>query len=252
MNCKQFQALWTEWPGKELSDEQTGTMAGHYKNCPGCQRYVRQMTTLLDQLKRFPAGRPPAGLSQKLFAHARARAKSQSDGSKRPYAIAAALLIGFVAGALVWPVLDTPDKTLRVAETRPLRTVSLTLDSVQEVHVAINAPREISNATLTLELPAGVEIAGYPGQRQLRWQTGLKAGRNNLTLPLRAYETVTDAVLKTRVEYDGRQKELNVILNAPESHAKTPMKTRNGSTTLALFAVPVSHPQNPLIYLINA
>jgi hypothetical protein len=256
MNCKQFQALWTEWQSRELNAGQAGLMADHGRNCADCRHYNNQMATLLDLLGGLPApAAASAGFSQKLFSHVRTDKIPRSAGGKRHYAIAAALLIGFTAGLLVQPALSPPKNTTHMTAEAPaprigaetelhVHEVSLPLKGIKEVRVAINTRREISDAILTLELPSGVEIAGYPNQRQLRWQTGLKNGRNHLTLPLRAYQAVADGVLKARVDYDGRQQELTVILNTSETEAAAPTV----STTLALLAVPVCNPQSPQTY----
>jgi hypothetical protein len=95
---------------------------------------------------------------------------------------------------------------------------------------------------MIIDLPAGIEIEGFPGQRQLRWETDLKAGRNTLTLPLTARSVVTDGVLKTRVDYGGGQKELAIILNVPDTHADRPAAV-NGDFAPVLLAAVTCHPQ---------
>jgi hypothetical protein len=47
-----------------------------------------------------------------------------------------------------------------------------------------NSAKPLKGATLSLALPANVELVGYGDQRELSWQTDLREGANLLELPL--------------------------------------------------------------------
>ncbi|MDX1755242.1 MAG: anti-sigma factor [Marinobacter sp.] len=55
----------------------------------------------------------------------------------------------------------------------------------QTVKLAFHSGRALEDVTLTLELPANVELASYPGRQKLSWQVSLKEGDNVLALPLK-------------------------------------------------------------------
>jgi len=54
-------------------------------------------------------------------------------------------------------------------------------------------------------LPDGVELAGFPGQREIAWQTSLVEGKNYLPLELIALSPVGGEVL-ARLEHDNRMR----------------------------------------------
>ena len=54
-------------------------------------------------------------------------------------------------------------------------------------------------------LPDGVELAGFPGQREIAWQTNLVEGKNLLPLELIALTLVGGEVL-ARLEHDNRKR----------------------------------------------
>ena len=53
------------------------------------------------------------------------------------------------------------------------------------VRLAFRSGEALENVTLTLELPPNVELASWPGHRELSWQVSLNAGENVLSLPLK-------------------------------------------------------------------
>ena len=60
-------------------------------------------------------------------------------------------------------------------------------------------------ATLTVSLPEGIELAGFPGQREIAWQTSLVEGKNLLPLSLVALTPAGGEVL-ARLEHDNRNR----------------------------------------------
>lgn len=246
MNCKQFTTWWNEWRDGTLAPDRARLMDRHLADCAGCRRHHRRMQRMLERLARWPAPeQAPAGLTRRLVA--RAAGVQPRRNLPRLYAVAATLLVGFVGGLLVWPALDalSPGKPA----SGPAARVSLALMQTETVRVAINAKRPVDNAVMTVELPPGVEIAGYPGQRRLHWQTDLKTGRNELTLPLTASEAVSGGLVKTRIEYEGRRKELSILVDTDRRAERSGDFSR--SITTALLAVPVAHPQPRPIPLIR-
>jgi hypothetical protein len=58
---------------------------------------------------------------------------------------------------------------------------------------------------LTVTLPDGIELAGFPGQREITWETSLVEGKNYLPLELIALTPVGGEVL-ARLEHDNRDR----------------------------------------------
>ena len=53
--------------------------------------------------------------------------------------------------------------------------------------------------------PDGIELAGFPGQREITWRTRLAEGRNLLPLELVAVTPLGGEVL-ARLEHDNRER----------------------------------------------
>ncbi len=113
-------------------------------------------------------------------------------------AVAAGLAILIVSGTFFQapeaPIADPgiPGVTIALAEPR---TVNLVFSSAEA----------LDTATLTVSLPPGIELAGFPGQSEVTWETSLAEGRNLLPLKLFAVSPAGGEVL-ARLEHDDRDR----------------------------------------------
>lgn len=127
-------------------------------------------------------------------------------------AIAASLAVWVVGGML----LRSPD----VAAPAPaIAGVTMTLEEPRTVNFVFESAEALDTATLTVSLPDGIELQGFPGQREITWETSLVQGKNLLPLTLVAL-TPTGGELLARLEHDKRGRtfrlQLNVDDNIPE------------------------------------
>jgi hypothetical protein len=101
----------------------------------------------------------------------------------------------------LWFSRETLPEVMAIAN-EPLRLVFRSEDALQGV-------------TIEIELPEGVELAGYPGQRQLVWTSDIQAGPNLLELPVevRGDGGVLTATLNHGAER--RQFSVRVVSTAP-------------------------------------
>jgi hypothetical protein len=88
--------------------------------------------------------------------------------------------------------------------------VRVALNERSDVTVALESPEPLSNAEVHVELRGAVELAGYAGQRDLRWSTDLDRGINQLTLPVVAIDASGGQVL---VEVTHGQKRRAFVLD---------------------------------------
>lgn len=157
---------------------------------------------LLDLLKDYPMPEATA----KFYDQALIRAAKEGNRRQRNRwvmtgfggAIAAGIVVLLVSGVFfnspVSPQLDAsiPGVTMALAEPQ---TVNLVFSSVE----ALDA------ATLTVSLPDGVELAGFPGQREITWETNLNEGKNLLPLKLIAL-TPTGGEVLARLQHNDRDR----------------------------------------------
>jgi len=120
------------------------------------------------------------------------------------------LMTGFgsavAAGLAVWVIggmLMTAPQMPNVDASIP--GVTVTLAQPQTVNLLFSSATVLESATLTVSLPDGIELAGFPGQREISWKTSLKKGRNLLPLKLIALTPVGGELL-ARLEHDDRNR----------------------------------------------
>lgn len=169
----------------------------HLTGCAICRTALAAEQQLRQALRQMPI--EPA--SPAFAARALRTARGQERHS-RP-AFAAGFASAMVAGLLLWGAAGlwfSGD----VAQSS-LPEVVLTIDQPRTVNLVFDAPGEFSNATLALSLPEQTELEGFPGQRELIWQTNLHQGQNLLALPLIARDVRGGELIATLV-YGNKQK----------------------------------------------
>ena len=157
---------------------------------------------LLALLKDYPMPNAAAGF------YDQALVRAAHEGTRRQRnrwimtgfggAVAAGLAILIVSGTFFSapeaPVADPgiPGVTIALAEPR---TVNLVFSSTEA----------LDTATLPVSLPPGIELAGFPGQSEVTWETSLAEGRNLLPLKLLAVTPAGGEVF-ARLEHDDRDR----------------------------------------------
>ncbi len=135
-----------------------------------------------------------------------ALARATHEGSRRQRnrwmlagfgsAVAAGLVLWMI-GSLVIAPATTP------APEQNIPAVAMTLEERRTINLVFASKEPLDMATLTVRLPHGVEMQGFPGQREVTWETSLDAGRNLLPLRLVATAPVGGDVFAT-LQHDDR------------------------------------------------
>ncbi len=81
----------------------------------------------------------------------------------------------------------------------------MALEEPRTVNLVFASATSLDSATLTVSLPEGIELEGFPGQREISWETSLSEGKNFLPLTLIAL-TPTGGELLARLEHDDRDR----------------------------------------------
>lgn len=153
-------------------------------------------------LKDYPAPTPSAGFYEQALARA------THEGSRRQRnrwimtgfgsAVAAGIALWFVGGFF----FATPEATL---PDSAIPGITMTLEEPRTVNLVFASATPLDAAMLTVTLPHGVELTGFPGQREVTWQTSLNEGKNLLPLRLIAVSPIGGEVL-ARLEHDDRDR----------------------------------------------
>jgi hypothetical protein len=105
-------------------------------------------------------------------------------------AAAAGLALWIIGGVLLTdPQLTDPGAAVP--------SVSMALEEPRTINLVFSSATDLDNATLTVSLPFGVEIAGFEGQQEISWMTSLQKGKNVLPLKLIATSPQGGEVLAT-------------------------------------------------------
>ena len=162
----------------------------------------RQEHEIRELLRDYPAARPSADFFE------RALVRATHEGTRRQRnrwimtgfgsAVAAGIVLWLVAGFFV----NTPSVEQPVAS---IPGVAMTLEEPRTVNLVFASKTALEAATLTVTLPDGIELAGFPGQREISWKTSLAEGRNLLPLELIALTPAGGEVL-ARLEHDNRHR----------------------------------------------
>ena len=162
----------------------------------------RQDKEVLELLKDYPIATADAGF------YDRALARATHEGSRRQRN--RWLMTGFgsavAAGLVLWFVSGTFLTTSNLPQTEAtIPGVVMTLAEPRTVNLVFASAAALDSATLTVSLPDGIELAGFPGQREIAWQTSLVEGKNYLPLELIALSPTGGEVL-ARLEHDDRNR----------------------------------------------
>lgn len=162
----------------------------------------KQDQDVLKLLRDYPMATADAGFYEQALVRA------THEGSRRQRnrwmmtgfgsAVAAGLVLWLVSGLfLAAPDLPQPDNTIP--------GITMTLAEPRTVNLVFASASALDAATLTVSLPDGIELAGFPGQREITWQTRLAQGKNLLPLELIALTPAGGEVL-ARLEHDERDR----------------------------------------------
>lgn len=169
----------------------------------------KQDREVQDLLRGYPAPEAETGFYE------RALARATHDGAKRQRnkwvltgfgAAIAATIAAVMIGGLFLKDPQVPDAGAAIPG------VTIALEQPRTVNLVFASARALDSATLTVTLPDGVELDGFPGQKEVTWETSLDKGRNLLPLTLVAL-TPTGGELLARLEHDDRDRTFRLRLD---------------------------------------
>ncbi len=144
----------------------------HLESCELCRHWYADLV-LDSALAGFQTPEPRAGFVDRVMDSATRDARRRTNSPV--LALAASIAFIGIAIGLFLGRGQTSDVVFEVAMA-PYQ------ERLVEVVIATAAERE--QTTLTIALPDGLELTGFPDQRAVRWQADLAAGKNLLALPL--------------------------------------------------------------------
>lgn len=224
MSCPSIRSQLPDYVRATLSENEAAVVREHLQRCPRCRRRCDMEEVLMSRMAaQFDVPPPAPDFESRVFGEL-------SSGSGRRVhmawggAVAAALALGlFIGQSGLWQ----PDEAVAVAEVVDTPVVAPVERSVR---LAFTAGEPLDDVTLTLNLPPHVEIAGLPGQHQVRWQVSLEQGDNVLALPLRIMFP-GDGELVAELDAEGRQKVFRATIpDYPGASRHAPVDVKEPAT----------------------
>jgi hypothetical protein len=163
---------------------------------------------VLALLKDYPMANATAG----FYDQALARATHEGTRRQRNRWVVTGFGSALAAGMVLWliggffltaPNLPQPDTSIP--------GIAMTLEEPRTINLMFASETAMASATLTVTLPDGIELAGFPGQREIAWETSLVEGKNYLPLELIALTPVGGEVL-ARIEHENRDRTFRLLI----------------------------------------
>jgi hypothetical protein len=186
-----------------------GRFEQHIGECASCRNIVDSERSLQKRLADYGESTIP---QPDTSFYDRAIVRAVHAGTRRQRnrwiltgfggAVAALFMLWIVSGVFFTGAdLDEP----------AIPSVTMALESPQTFNLVFASATPLVNASMTVTLPDGIEIAGFAGQREITWRTSLKEGKNILPLTLIASSPVGGDLLATlRHEDDSKVFRLRV------------------------------------------
>ncbi|NOY63146.1 MAG: hypothetical protein GXP10_08355 [Gammaproteobacteria bacterium] len=217
MNCEIFQTQLDDYLDGELTPQAEHSAQQHLTRCSSCRHSVEQAKLIQKALHTLQPPMMSKSFAQRAIKNAVKHHHHRRQGFVWGFssALAASIALLFVAAIFMQQQRNTTDPVTTFAATSPnqvLQQVTISVGSPQTVNLLFDLAQSMEGATLSIVLPANVELAGFPGQREISWQANLRQGPNILPLPLKGI-TRSSSDLIASIEYAGKRKAIRIHVN---------------------------------------
>jgi hypothetical protein len=201
---------------------------GHLAACDDCRAAAQALTALRADGAR-PIRVPRDGALQRAILKAVERHGAALPPPPRRLKLGAAVGGALAAGIALGALLVAPLATREPASAVP--TVSIALDEVRDVRVAVNAPEALEHAAIRVVLRGSIGLDGYADERELEWNADLEPGVNQLTLPIVASGVGGGQVVVEVAHGDKRRTFVVDVRTTPSASRPSASRTDFGNRT---------------------
>lgn len=209
MTCENTQRILDDYVDGSIDTEQYDAITRHVAGCDDCQILIERAQDLRGLLKDYPM---PAATTA-FYDQALVRATHVGSRRQRNRWLATGFGSAIAAGLAIWVVSSMLLTTPQISPAdSAIPGVTMALEETRTVNLVFASTTPLDSAMLTVTLPEGIELAGFPGQREISWETSLNEGRNLLPLKLIAL-TPTGGELLARLEHNDRDRTFRLQVN---------------------------------------
>jgi hypothetical protein len=205
MKCEDINRYIDDFLDQNLMPEDLKIFKGHLSGCKVCADKLEMASNLLAGLRQLPVEPPAAEFRVRVFSQLRQQYPQPRESG---YRFAAGFASAMVASLAIWFVstLYVPDA---IVDQPPM--ISVAMDEMQTVRLLFDSQKDFQQVTLSIDLPRNIELDGYPGQKNLSWQTQLQKGQNILALPVVA-TAYGQGELLAQLNYGDKVKTFRIVL----------------------------------------
>lgn len=207
MKCNEINNRLDDYLDGTLNEREQWAFEQHVANCACCAEKAGQAVSLQQALRKLPVEKPSSDFHHRVFAKVRKHYVEQPANNQR-FNFATGFATAVVASLAIWLVSSVylPQST----GPQP-QMISVAMNQTQTVRLVFDAPSNLQQVQLSIDLPQHMELEGFPGRRGLSWKTDLLQGENVLALPLLATQPGQGQLL-TRLTYGDKVKTFSVVL----------------------------------------
>lgn len=207
MNCSDIERLLDTRLDAELNPAEEAKFDEHLDTCADCRARWAFALDLHGQLATLPAPAPLSGFETRVLS----RAWSSAARPPRARLIAAYPRLGRSAG---WAAALAASLLIAIGLWAPHEPVpEVVAPTGEPLRLVFRSDTELRGVTIELDLPAGTALRGYPGQREIAWQSDLVPGTNVLELPIEV--SGAGGLLVATITHDGARRAFQVRVQPP-------------------------------------
>lgn len=185
MTCNQLTEKLDDYVDGCMDRAASATLALHIEGCDDCRQILAREYGLRESLKDYAdAGMPHPDAA--FFDRALAKAAQSGTRSQRNRWVMTGVGGTIAAGLVLWTLggmfLNTPEMPESAESAIP--AIAMTLEEPHTLNLVFSSATALANATMTVVLPQGIEVAGFAGRQEITWMTSLTEGKNILPLTL--------------------------------------------------------------------
>lgn len=212
MKCTDVQKYLDDYLDGSMSLGEQKAVDAHIEGCAACRHELKEVRDMRQALRSLPVEEASAQFEEKVFAAVRRAHAPRKPAANRfvagfATAMAASLALWF-ASTVYTPTMESEGQGM----------IQLAVNQAQTVRLVFDAPSDLAEVTLSLQLPENIELEGYSGRRQLVWQTSLSKGQNVLALPVIAIGS-GEGELVAQLNYDGKTRLFNIVVKTGQDGA---------------------------------
>lgn len=206
MTCRQIETQLDEYLDGMLEGGAKADLERHASECDHCGRTLARAKALKETLTQLPVEGPAIGFFDEAL-----RRAAETQPAARPKTSVAGWYAGAIAAGIAVVAMTglLVNQVEPVTPTQGVAQVAMAVEETRTINLVFASHEALEQVSLTVELPAGVELANYPGQDRVLWSTRLQPGNNVLPLELVAVGG-TGGELVATMRRDGKEKVFRV------------------------------------------